>query len=337
MVVGRIIRIAILAVLLIVLIFIQNNRVFNYRYIYESPVIPKTFVGYKIMQISDLSNKPMNTKELIFKENPDLVIFTGNYADEHGYYDASLNLIIKTAEKYNTMYVFGDQDEPYIDNMFSALSKSSAIYAEDDIFTVSAPEVKFDDFINKYIEASYLKDRDDPESTISKYLEYTQEALEEDQDKYIEIIGISDLDNEQNLNDYILDMIDLGENNFRVMIASQGQYIYKMAETPMNLVLTGNTYGIDRFNTGFSKGIYNVNGTTISLSGGIGKNPDGGSRIFNFPRVITLTLSDGTINNLNPLEKFLGKYITNVETRFDNDQGFKQGNTTYSNGKEVKD
>ena len=46
-------------------------------------------------------------------------------------------------------------------------------------------------------------------------------------------------------------------------------------------------------------------------------------RIFNFPEIQCITLSDGTIANKNPLEKFIAMFWDDVGTVFDNDGGFK--------------
>ena len=56
---------------------------------------------------------------------------------------------------------------------------------------------------------------------------------------------------------------------------------------------------------------------------------DGSKRILNFPQIITVTLSDGTINNDNPLEKLLGYFISDVSTRFENDGGFSEYRYNY--------
>ena len=60
----------------------------------------------------------------------------------------------------------------------------------------------------------------------------------------------------------------------------------------------------------------------MSLSGGIGNFDK--TRFLNMPEVVLITLSDGTIVEQNPLEKFIGQFINNVPTKFDNDEGFKR-------------
>ena len=109
---------------------------------------------------------------------------------------------------------------------------------------------------------------------------------------------------------------------------NQGQYFDKVSQVDVDVITSGNTFGKDRFTVGYSRGIYNNNGTTMFLSGGVGKIPNG-VRILNFPDVVCITLSDGTINNDNPLEKFLGRFITDVGTRFDGDGGFTVSRTYY--------
>ena len=60
------------AVLVITLIWSQTNFVLTEKYIYMNVELPESFVGYKIVHISDICNK--NTYNLVSSvksENPD--------------------------------------------------------------------------------------------------------------------------------------------------------------------------------------------------------------------------------------------------------------------------
>ena len=79
-----------------------------------------------------------------------------------------------------------------------------------------------------------------------------------------------------------------------------------------------------------TKGVYGNRGTEVFVSGGVGTR-HGSNRIMNFPEVSVITLSDGTIKDTNPLEKFISKFIPDVGTIFDNDGGFKKYTYKYNN------
>ena len=104
--------------------------------------------------------------------------------------------------------------------------------------------------------------------------------------------------------------------------------IDSICETHVDMVLFGSTFGEDALSNGYKKGTYGNNGTQLFVSGGIGEHKKF-IRLFNFPEVQIITLSDGTITNKNPLDKIMTKLIPDVGTIFDNDGGFNQYNFEY--------
>ena len=323
-----VIKIIIAIVAIIGIGFIQNNWVFNTNYIFENPNIPKNFIGYKIVQVSDIMNNPMNALNVIDKQSPNLVIVTGNLSDTKGNVNESIDLIKQLSKRYDTFYVLGETDIN-AQNINSMLDGTNALNIEDMCIEMNGIDRTNEDFINEFIEGWYLKDRNNPDSEIAKYIEYTISELEKDKNAKIEIYGTSLLTDDEDYLSHIYDNVSLDSNNYKVLVANQGQYADKLSNIQIDALLTGNTFGIDRFGTGYRRGIYFKENTTISVSGGIGNNPDGGFRILNTPQVITITLSDGTINNKNPLEKLLDRFMPDFGTRFDNDKGFSEYTYNY--------
>ena len=98
----------------------------------------------------------------------------------------------------------------------------------------------------------------------------------------------------------------------------------------MDAVFTGGTYGTNNVSADITKGQYGINGTQFFVSGGVA-TPNGINRVLNYPEIQCITLSDGTILNRNPLEKFLDMFIDDVGTIFDNDGGFTEYTYHYGN------
>lgn len=325
----RVIMIIVFIILAIIFVYAQNNVVFNSNYIYESDKIPKTFTGYKIVQISDLCNDTNFVYNSVDRQNPNLVVITGNISDTNGRYDDSLKLISKLASKYNTVYVTGEQDSSNKSEIQNSLNNCGAICIEDKSFNIEAPNISYNEFVDKYIENKYIKKAEQGDADAKKYLEYTEQSLKEDADKVIVISGLSLMDDSTDFIDKAYSIINLDRDTFQVLAINQGQYFPELSNVDVDVIMAGNTFGKDTRNIGYKRGLYNLNGTTLFLSGGIGDSPDGSKRILNFPNIITVTLSDGTINNDNPLEKLLGYFISDVSTRFENDGGFSEYRYNY--------
>ena len=332
-IIGIIIRLAILIALVYGFLYAQSNYIVCSDIVYENQIIPKNFVGYKIVQISDVCNKPMNTYDIINKIQPDLVVFTGNLSDKNGRFNKSVDLINKVSKSYQSVYVLGELDENQYDDIIRELDKSNAENLISETFTIKPKDITVDKFIDTYIEKWYRKNEDDPDSYIHRYIEYVKKDFEEDKDKHIRLIGLDLCDSDTDFIDYICRFIDLDDEEFRLVVASQSQYAEDISQNDVQIILTGNTFGVDRFNNEYSKGIYYSNNTMISISAGLGENPDGSARFLNFPQVISITLSDGTINTDNPLQKLLARLIPNIENRFSGDAGFSEYTYEYSSDK----
>ena len=320
----KIVALIIFVVLLVAAVLAQNYLVIKSSYIFESDKIPKTFVGYKIVQISDLRNDKIGQVErIISKAKPNIVIFTGNYVDNNGNYNNSVNLISRIAEKYNTVYVFGEMDKEYESNIENALNNTNAINIQNVCYNINAPDIKYEDYIKRYIEKKYIKEADeDPEGQAALYLQYTKESLEEDADAVIKLSGASIMEGNIDFKEHMYKFVSLDKEVFQLLVMNQGQLFKGVSEVDIDVVLAGNTFGMEQ--NGYKRGRYSLNNTTMFLSGGIGNNKENSFRIFNMPNIVEITLSDGTITDRNPLERLLDNLIADVGTRFDGDGGFKE-------------
>ena len=88
----KLILLLMLLIAIILIIYCENNFLEKTRYIYKSKKIPKSFDGFKIIQISDLHDKTFgrdnkNLIRIIDDENPDIIVVTG---DIYYYYNGRL-------------------------------------------------------------------------------------------------------------------------------------------------------------------------------------------------------------------------------------------------------
>lgn len=86
-----------------------------------------------------------------------------------------------------------------------------------------------------------------------------------------------------------------------------------LSNSPVDLILTGGTYGTGYNDSKYNKGMYDENGTKILVNGGVGGHA-GVTRIFNFPEIECVTFSDGSIADTNPLKDFLNGLMDTNES-----------------------
>lgn len=315
-----ILTILIIIIALFICFKVLNNSVSTMKIIFESTDLPKTFVGYKIVHISDIRNTPHDTLSKVEKENPNLVIISGNFSNEQGKYENSVKLIKSITSKYPTLYVLGETDN---ENIKEYLNNTGAIDIEGKTIRIDSPKINYEDFIDKYIEKQYLKEANNENSDIYQYLEYTKQKLEEDSNKFIEVsgLGVSNIDD---IFDKSIEIVDLDNECFKISTINQFELTNEMSKTEFNLILTGKPDTVSK------NGISNTNGTSIVAGPGVNTNSNINFNPLNRPTINSIVLSDGTINNNNPLEKFLMHFINDVGTRFDNDSGFKEHSYYYS-------
>lgn len=286
------------------------------NYTFESSSLPKTFVGYKVVQVSNLCDKTTAAERTINYANPDLIVVTGNITSKSGSYSNSVNMLNKLAEKANVCLILGENDVPYYDSIKQSLSQK-VVLLDNSYTSFDSKYTSYGQFVSDYIEKRYVKQAEkDASSSAAKYLEYTKEMLESSKDAKIDVAGLNYSDS---VIDDIYSAINLDRNNFQIVVASSEKVIELLKDAGVNLALVGNT-------TEKVQKLISDGGLTIVCSSGIA----GETKITLAPEIVAITLSDGTINKDNPLEKLLASiFVEDVESRFANDGGFTAHRYTY--------
>lgn len=102
--------------------------------------------------------------------------------------------------------------------------------------------------------------------------------------------------------DTLFDTVVLKDNVFYIAAVSDYADVSELQSSGVDLFLAGGTYGNP-------KGFISDGGISTVVSGGLGKSPSGDLRILNFPEVVITQLSNGSIQNINPLEEALGEIV----------------------------
>lgn len=314
--------VAIIAAVILGAAIAQNNVIIPKNYVYQSSKIPKSFVGYKVVHISDIGNTPMMLESMVDKIDPDIVVVTGNLSNSSGEYSKAVKAVGDLAKKHSVVYVLGELDSPNADTIRNKLNEYGATSIEDISMEIPSPDVSYDSFVKEYIGDKYVRQAQSGDKDASDYLEYTKKALEESKGKSIVLSGLALMEPNIDFVNHVYGIVSLDKDIFQILAFNQSQYFDNISLTDVDMALSGNTFGVDRFSNGYSSGLYSKNGTAMFLSSGTGRPVSGNMRVLNFPSISCITLSDGTIKNENPLEKFLSYFIDDVGTRFENDKGF---------------
>ena len=296
------------AVLVITLIWSQTNFVLTEKYIYMNVELPESFVGYKIVHISDICNK--NTYNLVSSvksENPDIIVLSGGFSDVNGNYNTTQSIVQKLSDIAPVYYVYSTNDAKNelsntqatnIDNISITLEPSTKgiSTAKDSVGTVLEVDK------SKKVSGNNLANSNSNTITLCGMSTTPFKSLKDANTQVTKLIGT---DTKQ------LTMMILGKNT-----ASDG-----VAATDIDMIFTGGTFGINpiEINNGtynkakeYTSGMYTTHSATIFLSSGIGTYNT--SRVFNFPKIQSITLSDGSIQYVSPLEKFLNKFDNSSST-----------------------
>lgn len=317
--VGYIIRIAILVIGIIVLIWSQNNLLVQNNYIYESPRVPKSLVGYKIVHISDLHNTNLGVVGKVKGCGPDIILVTGGYADDKGRSDKSAKILQRLADVAPTYYVLGDGDSA---NFPDSVGMGPQ-FIEDGVVDIPAPEVDIDKFLSKYVKKRIVSMANEGDEVSKAYVDYISEELINGV-KSFRIFGIPYGADVQSLNSRIYSLIGTERELLTIGLANQTELFVEASKADIDIMLSGGTHGKDTVVPGYKSGVYSNKGTDMFVSRGIGNLDSFGTRVFDYPQVSLITLSDGTIKDENPIEKLLSNFIYDVDTIFENDPGFTE-------------
>ena len=127
----KLIILIILIIFLVVRIYIDDNILKISSYEIESSKLPSSFDGYKILQLSDLHNRKFNKRlfEKIDKENPDIIVMTGDMVSAaHTNFDNFFNIAKQIARKYKVYYIKGNHEGRLSDELYNAIEKKLKSY-----------------------------------------------------------------------------------------------------------------------------------------------------------------------------------------------------------------
>lgn len=266
----------VIIIIFIVLLFLcgiyfkyENTKLQVTQYDIFNEKIPKEFIGYKIIQISDFHNtKEKSLIEDLIKEiknqKPDIIVITGDLIDSRNTSnEIAIDFIKKIKDIAPIYYVNGNHEARIIDEYYELKSKMSEL------------------------GVSILENKS---TTIEK------------ENSIINIIGINDpsFTYESSIN-----TIRYDKNNYTILLSHRPELFSSYAKENMDLVLVGHAHGgqiripfiggVVAPNQGifpkYSKGMFNENGTTMIVSSGIG-NSIFPFRINNKPELVIISLND---------------------------------------------
>ncbi|MTI67969.1 MAG: metallophosphoesterase [Firmicutes bacterium] len=269
----KLLWIIILIITLLVFLYYQNNNIMVTSYKVDSKDISKAFSGYKIVHLSDIHNKKFykNGEDLIkkiYKEEPDLIVITGDLIDKRRYNETlSLNLLKKLIKIAPIYYVTGNHE--FYSGKFIGLEK------------------KLKELNVKVLRNERLEIRKD--------------------NKRLNILGIDDYTYFNNLIEYNDNLSKLTkgleDKNFTVLLSHRPEKISEYKQYPIDLVLSGHSHG-GQINLPFIgglvapdqgilpkyySGLYKEDKTKMIINRGLG-NSLFPQRLFNRPEIVVITL-----------------------------------------------
>jgi hypothetical protein len=218
-----------------------------------------------------------------------------------------------------------------MDDNGDELSNTSATNLTDNIVSLSTTVPDAKEFISTYYSDKIIKKAEEGDEESQAYIDYITEQLNESASATIDLIGLGKYDYENGVYDAQDEFISLRGTDLARMtlvLNSNINNLEMVTKEKADVVMFGGTFGVNTISKEYSKGEYGLNGTELFVSGGIGRNSET-KRFFNFPEIVTITLTDSSVIYDNPLEKFLNSIIGDVGTIFDGDGGFKEYKTTY--------
>ncbi|NCA91927.1 metallophosphoesterase [bacterium] len=258
----------------------QNNDITITKIDISNKKVPTDFVGFRILQISDLHNKMFGNNQKILvskikKLSPDIIFITGDLIDSHRTkVEPAIILLEQLVEIAPVYYVNGNHEA-------SALS-------------------------------AYQELKIEMEELGVKILENFKEILYKNE-SYIEIIGINDpafSGSKESYSDEAVTNEELGklvdaEGNFTILLAHRPELLAIYEQNKVDLVFSGHAHGgqirlpflggLIAPNQGIfpklTQGIHNKNDTSMVISRGLG-NSIIPFRVFNRPELILATLSN---------------------------------------------
>lgn len=310
----KLIPILFIIIFVIAILFMRNNMLFTKNFMYKSLNIPKQFNGYKIVHINNIKNKTSGIISKTKKCKPDLILVTGSLSN-NGNANGSIKLLNELGSIAPTYYVLGDNDDSSIT---SQITNANYIGSNDEVISKNL-DISTEDYIKLTYGNSILDLANNGDEQANAYIQYIEDRIAEDSNKTLKITGIEAYNNPDLADKEMIKSTSKGVSEVNIVLSSSAYCFDTIYNYSVDMMLTG--YSQD--DEGNLKNVQEEMGTTLLVSNGItGKAPYS---------IQCITLSDGTLNDDNPLEKFLGLFIKDVGTIFDNDGGFQEYRHTYTN------
>ena len=268
-------------VLVVLLVFacVQNNWLEVSHYAYKSAEVPQEFVGFRVVQISDLHNAAFgkeNVKLLakIRELEPDMVVLTGDLVDSsHTNIGVALAFAERVAADYPTYYVTGNHEvwleEEERLTLLEGLEKAGVVCLSDEYVEIERGDSS--------ITLIGLKD----EGLGGMKLKVAEKTTGEP-------------------------MLTTGNDDMgglQILLAHEPQYIENYSKYNVDLVLSGHAHGGQvrlpfisglvapgqGFFPKYAEGVHEVNDTTMIVSRGLG-NSIVPVRVFNRPEIVCVEL-----------------------------------------------
>lgn len=301
------------------LIWAQNNLVVTRKYVFASSDLPKAFVGYRIVHVSDICNTPNNLVAAVKHAKPDVIIISGGFEDENGNSDNSVKAVNELCDIAPVYYIYNTNDKS------DCLSGTSAINITDQKVGISPKQVDLKTFIVNNYGDKLIKDSNKGDEQTIEYLKYVQEELTNTANSQIYVIGAGNHEDAEDPKQFVNDMqyiIGTDSSEVTMLLSGNLYHLKVLSKTDVDMIFTGGTFGRTDEKNGYSKGLYGKTGAQIFVCGGIGNLEK--FRVCNLPQVQIITLSDGTIRLRNPLEELMDKFMGETTTIWENDGGLKE-------------
>ena len=257
----------------------QNNSISINEIVFKNDIVPESFNGYKILQISDLHNKEFGSKQnkilsKMEKINPDIIVITGDLIDSNNTnIDVAMDLINGAINIAPIYYVSGNHEawSGSYNDLKSKLENSGVVVLDNRKIQV------FND--NDSIDIIGLSDTAFIESD---WLEYGGNTKTKN----------------------LLTTLAEDSTNFKILLSHRPELFDIYSNSNVNLIFSGHAHGgqirlpfiggLIAPDQGFfpklTEGIHTSNNTSMVISRGLG-NSIIPVRVFNRPELIVVTLS----------------------------------------------
>lgn len=176
-------------IIIVSFIWAQNNYITVSMTTFESESMPKKFVGYSIVQVSDLDNSSKvgkivsKTKEL----KPDIIVLTGGYYDKNGNCNNSVKAVTKLAKIAPTYYVTSPDDKE------DCLASTGAINVSNTLARIEPEQLTAEQFIRKNYGDDIINKAKAGDKKSSEYVKYIETELNKSSDGQmaLSLIGLT--------------------------------------------------------------------------------------------------------------------------------------------------